>query len=354
MQFVRPTLLIDKQKCLKNLSRMMNKAGKHNLFFRPHFKTHQSLNTAEWFREAGVTAITVSSVRMANFFADHGWQDITIAFPVNLLELDEINRLAAKVHLNILIESKLVIAALEKSISEKIGIFIEIDTAYHRSGIMSDNFDKIEALIQEINPATFLSFKGFLTHGGNTYSASSEQEVLRIHNNNVQKLNELRNHFIGKYQELIVSMGDTPSCSISDEFLDIDEIRPGNFIYYDAMQYTIGSCTWDDIAVCVAAPVVAVYPEREELVVYCGAVHLSKEALKAKHLIYGYPVSLSNSGWQIIHGKNYVKSLSQEHGIIKLEKQNLDQFKVGDLIGILPVHSCLTANLLKDDSFVLK
>ena len=42
-----------------------------------------------------------------------------------------------------------------------------------------------------------------------------------------------------------------------------------------------------------------------------------------------------------------VSSLSQEHGVVKASGQLLDQVGVGDVLPILPVHSCLTANLLK-------
>ncbi|MDZ7614896.1 MAG: hypothetical protein U5K51_15285 [Flavobacteriaceae bacterium] len=43
-----------------------------------------------------------------------------------------------------------------------------------------------------------------------------------------------------------------------------------------------------------------------------------------------------------------LKSLSQEHGIIKVPEHLIDNYKVGDLLYILPVHSCLTADLMKN------
>ena len=48
---------------------MAAKARSAHVRFRPHFKTHQSLEIGRWFREFGVDAITVSSVGMAAFFA---------------------------------------------------------------------------------------------------------------------------------------------------------------------------------------------------------------------------------------------------------------------------------------------
>ena len=101
----KPTLLLNADQTRKNIQWMVQKAAAEDIRLRPHFKTHQSAAIGEWFREAGVTAITVSSVDMAAYFADHGWKDITIAFPVNWREIDEINALALRVKLNLLVES---------------------------------------------------------------------------------------------------------------------------------------------------------------------------------------------------------------------------------------------------------
>ena len=128
MNIIRPTLILDKEKCLRNIERMAKKAETLSLDFRPHFKTHQSAEIGEWFRQYGVQKITVSSVQMASFFASHGWTDITIAFPVNILEIDDINILAGKIKLNLLIENKEALLSLDKFIRFPVGIFIKVDT----------------------------------------------------------------------------------------------------------------------------------------------------------------------------------------------------------------------------------
>ena len=100
----KPTLLLDEQKCRDNIRMMTGKAEKSKVAFRPHFKTHQSLEIGRWFKESGVDKITVSSLEMAVYFAPE-WNDITVAFPVNILEIETINYLAEKINLNLLIES---------------------------------------------------------------------------------------------------------------------------------------------------------------------------------------------------------------------------------------------------------
>ena len=90
----RPTLLLDERRARRNIERMARKAAAAGLRFRPHFKTHQSAAVGDWFRAAGVDAITVSSVDMGLYFAAHGWRDLTVAFSANVLESDKIDSLA--------------------------------------------------------------------------------------------------------------------------------------------------------------------------------------------------------------------------------------------------------------------
>jgi len=100
-QITKPTLLLDEKKAQHHIANMAAKAQKANVRFRPHFKTHQSAAVGSWFRDYGVSAITTSSVDMAVYFADHGWQDITIAFPLNLRQSRQIAQLAKRVTLHL-------------------------------------------------------------------------------------------------------------------------------------------------------------------------------------------------------------------------------------------------------------
>ncbi|OQX77449.1 MAG: alanine racemase [Bacteroidetes bacterium 4484_249] len=354
MRILKPTLLINKTKCKSNIRRMAEKAAINKLQFRPHFKTHQSAEVGEWFREEGVSKITVSSVTMAEYFAAFGWKDILIAFPVNILEIDKINALSKNVKLSLLVESVFTVNYLKDKLTGKTDIYIKIDTGYHRTGILPGDTYKIKQIIDMIQESTSLRFTGFLTHAGNTYDAKNRDEILKLHFDSVTQLNTLKKEFTNIYPGLIISVGDTPSCSVANDFDGIDEIRPGNFVFYDVMQYYLGSCTFNEIAACLACPVVAKHENRNEIVIYGGAVHLSQESLtdKTGKELYGLVVKLDKTGWSKILTETYVSGLSQEHGIIKTNKGVFENIQVGDLIGILPVHSCLTANLMKYSYFL--
>jgi D-serine deaminase-like pyridoxal phosphate-dependent protein len=350
---IRPTLLIREKACRANIAAMQQKAAEGKMLFRPHFKTHQLLEVGRWFREAGIEAITVSSASMALKFAADGWSDITIAFPANIREAGLFNRLAATIRLNLLLDSPVTAAALGRMMKHPAGVFIEIDSGQGRSGLPYGDLTGIDETLQVIRNSPLLRFMGFLTHAGQTYLAESREAVIGIHRQTTARLQQLKERYRGEFPDLLISTGDTPSCSMLPALEGADEIRPGNFVYYDLMQYYLGSCSLDNIAVAVACPVCGIYPQRNEVLIYGGAVHLSREYLNRDGIFFGLPVLLHEDGWQEPLIGSRLVSLSQEHGIIRTTAEQPAGILPGGLIGILPVHACLSAALLQDDYMIL-
>ena len=348
MQIKVPTLLLDEDKCLKNIQLMTEKASLHQINFRPHFKTHQSAEIGSWFKNLGVASITVSSVQMAVYFADAGWDDILIAFPVNLLEIDNINKLAQKIKLHLLLESVESTKFLIGKLKFPSGIYLKVDTGYHRTGLSHEDDENIMEILSLIKKSPNLKLTGILTHAGDTYSSKSKAGILNTHKQSKQQLEVLKKRILINFPDCLVSIGDTPGCSLATDFSGVDEIRPGNFVFYDIMQYFLGTCNYSQIAVAVACPVVAKHKSRNEIVIYGGAIHLSKEAVfdENNRKVYGLVVKLQNGKWGKPIPNTFISNLSQEHGIIKTTSEIFEQIGIGETIGILPVHSCLTANLL--------
>lgn len=342
-----PTLLLDKQKCRDNIRKMAEKARKSGIALVPHFKTHQSLQVGEWFREVGVEAITVTSVKMARYFANGGWKDITVAMPVNVREVEEINALAARVNLHLFITSKETVMLLKKKLTRPVRFSIEIDAGYHRSGVPADKTAAIHSIL-DASVGSQLNFEGFYTHAGHTYDGQTKEEIKQLYRQTVTRLNTLKEAFQPQYPNLKLSLGDTPSCSIINDFTDVDNIRPGNFVYYDLKQHSVGSNTTKQIALCLAVPVLEVHPDRGEVVTHSGWAHLGKDSLKDEDgtIHYGKIVLLTESGWKLPVPGGYVSKVSQEHGILTLPDSVMQQVKVGDVLGVLPVHACATALMM--------
>ena len=348
MDINKPTLLLDEKKCRRNILYMSDKARRNQINFRPHFKTHQSAEIGNWFKEPGVTRISVSSVEMAEYFANAGWIDILIAFPVNILEIGSINKLAQKINLHLLLESVETTKFLIDNLKFQSGIYLKIDTGYHRTGLSPDDDENIMEIFSLIKKSANLKLTGILTHAGHAYDSHKKEEILNIHNHTIQQLLKVQKMVSADYSDCIISVGDTPTCSLATDFSGVDEIRPGNFVFYDVMQYYLGSCNFNQIAVALACPIVARHKSRNEIVIYGGGIHLSKETVydKKNRKIYGLIVKLHEKGWDKPLSDTYISSLSQEHGIIQTTDENFEHFNIGETIGVIPVHSCLTANLM--------
>jgi len=342
-----PTLLLDRETCMANISRMAEKAGRHNVRLRPHFKTHQSIEIGSWFRQSGCTCITVSSLRMAEYFAAGGWKDITVAFPANIHETDKINRLAGSISLNLVAESAETVSLLSQSAAHRTGLYIKVDTGYHRTGVDVKDFGSLDRIVESVSCSENMVFKGFLAHAGHSYHVSGPDEVMKVHRQTLSCVSSLAARYGSACPDMEISIGDTPCCSIAEDFAGVTEIRPGNYVFYDLMQMNIGSCRFSDIAVAMAVPVVAKHRERSQVIVYGGGVHFSKEHIQADDgtPVYGQMAEFRGDRWEEPEHRSYLTSLSQEHGIIQADPAEFDSLNVGDVIPVLPVHSCLTANL---------
>jgi D-serine deaminase-like pyridoxal phosphate-dependent protein len=348
LSITKPTLVLDEDRVRRNIARMAVRAARFGVRFRPHFKTHQSRHIGRIFREFGVEAITVSSVDMAAHFAADGWRDILIAFPVNILEVREIARLASRCKLGILIESGEGLPALARGVPSALDVWIKIDVGANRAGADWDDIGLLQAICREAARHPGLRLRGLLTHNGRTYGARTLSALARVHADGMRKMRRARQALAASgFRGLEISVGDTPSCSRLDDFAGADEIRPGNFVLNDATQLALGTCAENDIAAAVACPVVSTHPARNEAVIFGGAIHLSKDDLITRRdgRIYGRVCRPSPRGWGKVLAGTAVSAVSQEHGIVETTAVELRKIKAGDLLFILPAHSCLTVNL---------
>lgn len=341
-----PTLLLDKEKCLRNMEKMARKASGNSLDLRPHCKTHQSAEIAGWTRDFGVRALTVSSFPMARYFARAGWKDILVAFPFQPGEMENLIGISGMCDLSILVDSPAALPFLNH-IPNLVGVYVDVDTGYGRTGIRTENPELMEQIIVKVLANPHLEFRGFYCHAGHSYQASHRDEADQIHQKALGDLGGLKKLF-GQYGPRLL-YGDTPSCSVQEEFGELDELTPGNFFFYDLVQHALGSCRLEEIAVVMECPVAGRYPVDERIMIHGGGIHFSKESMQHQgKQVYGRLVSREESGWNIGDDEHYLDSLSQEHGILHKCGKLVREVNIGDMLSFFPVHSCMTANLMRE------
>src|SRR5215472_5998505 len=80
---VTPAFLVDRAKVQRNCAAMREKAQRSGVLLRPHVKTHKTREIARMQVGGESGPITVSTLAEGEFFARHGFDDITYAVPIS-------------------------------------------------------------------------------------------------------------------------------------------------------------------------------------------------------------------------------------------------------------------------------
>lgn len=341
-----PCLLLDIDRVRKNAARISDVAKRENVRLRPHVKTHKCIEIARIQTEGFEGAITVSTLAEARAFGKRGFSDITYAVPIEQGKFAEtIEILQGGVKLNLLTDDAETVRKLDEAAGKansRFDVFVKIDCGTHRVGVEPHSNEAIE-IPRLIADSKSLDFAGILTHAGHSYNARSRDEILAVAHHERDSMLELAERLRNQGIDVpTVSIGSTPTMSIIDHLDGIDEIRPGNYIFFDAFQATLGSCRFEDAALTVLTAVIHKDNTRRKLVVDAGAIALSKDRGPADidpQCGYGHVLDLEGNETGM-----RVTGLSQEHGEIDAsDAAEFERIKVGDRVRILANHSCLTA-----------
>lgn len=340
-----PCAVVDIDRVRRNAERMRAVAAKNGVRLRPHVKTHKCVEIAS-IQTGGGGPITVSTLAEARVLAANGFNDITYAVPIERGKFHAVTELLQNdVKLNLLTDDADTVRDLDAESGKtdvKSAVFLKIDCGTHRVGVEPTS-DAALAIPRLISDAANLEFAGILTHAGHSYDVDSREAILKIAHHERDVMTELAARLKADgIDVLTVSIGSTPTMSLIDDLSGIDEIRPGNYIFYDAYQATLGSCGFDDTALTILTAIIHKDVSRNKLVVDAGAIALSKDrgpvGLNA-NCGYGHVLDLDGNDTNL-----RVTSLSQEHGEIHADDASaIERFKVGDRVRILANHSCLTA-----------
>jgi D-serine deaminase-like pyridoxal phosphate-dependent protein len=356
-----PSLLLDYERLKRNAGRMSNRVKSLGAALRPHVKTHKCVEIARLQTNGHAGGITVSTLAEARAFAAQGLRDITYAVPIEPGKFAEAIELTKSCERFSLITDDLETCSLlnEQARREnvRVNLFLKIDCGYHRCGVEPGS-DAALVIPRFIDDASNLRFVGLLTHAGHSYHASSKEELLAIARHERDVMAEFAEILrAADVPVATVSIGSTPTITHVDHLAGITEARPGNYIFFDAFQATLGTCSFADCALTVLTAIVHLDRSRRKIIVDAGSVALSKDrgAIEFDPACgYGRVLDLEGNDLNLRVG-----GLSQEHGEIIAEDESvLDKLKVGTRLRVLANHSCLTAaqhshyNVLQDERIV--
>jgi D-serine deaminase-like pyridoxal phosphate-dependent protein len=334
-----PAFCVDLDVVERNCQKMLDTAKRYGVQLRAQMKTHKTVEGAALMTGGTKRCIVVSTLAEAEFYADNDFDDILYGYPLSPNKFERCKNLSERLNnFHILIDNQAMLDELKKSCSQtKWSIFLKVDCGYGRAGVWWQSEEGIR-LAKEISSQ--FKFAGVYVHCGNSYSASAhETNVQNVENETISNLL----NFVKRLGEAntpcpTVGIGSTPSCSQPVESMkSLTEIHPGNYVFYDAQQHSIGSCSLNEIACTVATRVVGHYPHRNEMLIDCGFTALTKQG---KDLLPGGFVIFPNNS------ELKLKDMTQEVGkVTTVDGSALDfkRYPIGHMFFMHPYHSCATA-----------
>ncbi|BCH21678.1 alanine racemase [Mesorhizobium sp. L-8-3] len=346
---VTPALLLDRAKLDRNIMRLADRARKLGVVLRPHMKTAKSIDVAQRAFPTEPGPITVSTIAEAEYFARHGYSDMTYAVglsPASALRAAELCRRTG-IDLKLLldtVEQADALADVRQATGITPSVLIELDCDDHRGGLKPDDPKLIEVAGRVV--AAGANFAGVLAHAGESYGLSSPDALVKAAEAErlatVRAAEILRAH---GHACPIVSLGSTPTAHFAENLEGVTELRAGVYMFFDLVQHGVGVCAVDDLAISVLATVIGVKPEKGWVLVDAGWMALSRDRGTASQQVdQGYGMVCDEAG-QVLEDV-IVAQASQEHGILAIRNgsgKTMPNLPVGARVRILPNHACAMA-----------
>ena len=319
-------------------------ANARGLRLRPHAKTHKSPFVAALQIKRGAVGICCAKLGEAEVFADAGVGDIRLPYPLHPVNADRVFTLAERVKLSFIVDDPAVAQAwsdLAAARGRRLEVLVKVDVGFHRCGI-DPSSASAPGTVRAIASMEGLNFRGLLSHAGNGYEKKSEREIREVAVREAEILRDLAAASQVRCHE--ISVGATPTARFSADEDGITELRPGNYAYFDRTQVGLGAATWDDCALTVLARVVS-RPAADRVILDSGSKTLTNDGARGFGDTPGYGVVLRDPFIAEPDPSLRIERLSEEHATVKvIEGQT--HLATGDLVRIVPNHSCVVSNLV--------
>ncbi|HYI41573.1 MAG TPA: alanine racemase [Allosphingosinicella sp.] len=340
-----PALVVDRERLVRNIDRMRDRLAGLGVPLRPHVKTAKSVDVVRLAVAGQPGGITVSTLKEAEHFLDHGFTDILYAVgivPSKLKHVAALQRRGAT--LTIILDSVEMAAAAVQAAATLNTVFpvlIEVDTDGGRAGVAAHDLGRIVEIGRILAATPGTELRGVMTHAGLSYGCSSP-EALRAH------AEQERSRAVAAAEALraaglpapVVSVGSTPGALFAERLDGVTEIRAGVYMFMDLVMADLGVCAEEEIALSVLATVVGHRRDLGYLLVDAGGLAMSKDSGPARGKpCYG---SLWDSATGLPLGLA-IASTNQEHGLVPASEADFERLPIGAQVRIAPNHACMTA-----------
>ncbi|MER7277045.1 alanine racemase [Dactylosporangium sp. NPDC000244] len=327
-----PALLVDLDRLERNIARMAAAFSGAGVGLRPHAKTSKCLEVVLRQLGAGALGMTCSTPAEVAWLQAAGVPDLLWAHaPVGPPKVAFVVEAARRGGLTVALDSPEAAAPLSAAAAAagvEVPFVLEVNTGHARLGVDPEH---VPATAASLAALPGLRLRGLLTHEGHLAAMPDRPSLEAAGRTAGALLARLADGLrAGGHAIDVVSVGSTPGATSAPFAPGVTEGRPGTYVYYDANQIRLGSCTLEDCALTVLARVVSVQRAGRPII-DAGIKAMSSDTIAAAGSVglVGTPdVTFADA--------------NEEHGFL------LDpggRLAVGDLVRIVPNHACGTTNM---------
>lgn len=331
-----PALVIDLATVKRNIEKLAAYGKSRGIGIRPHTKTHKSIAMAKLQVKAGAVGLTVAKVGEGDVMAEAS-DDLLLAYPaLDAARTARVATLAKSKTMHVAVDSAYAADALAEAarrMGSTIGILVDIDVGFHRTGLQTPQF-ALE-LAQRVSSTKGLRLDGIFCYPGHVLSSVADQSktLAPVESILQETISLWKKHGL---EAKIVSGGSTPTGFQSHHVKAYTEIRPGTYIYYDRNCLAGNWCEPDDCAARIVCTVVSdAVPGK--VVLDAGTKTLTSDKLIVDPLNSGH-------GLIVEYPQATIVRCSEEHGEADLSKCD-KRPKLGDRVQVIPNHICPCVNL---------
>lgn len=334
-----PALVVDLDIVERNAARLADEMAARGIALRPHAKTHKSPELGRIQLTHGAVGLTVGNLGEAEVFAESGFADLFIAYPVwaigakatRLRALHAAEGLGVSVGFDSIAGAERLAAAVAH-MGRPLPVLLELDPGNRRSGAEPAQAGEIGAAAVRLG----LELRGIFTHGGHGYASPEAAE--RAGADEAAALTTARDALRAEgIEPRVISAGSTPT-QYSAAQSPVTEMRPGTYLLGDRQQWALGAQPSDGLAAVVAATVVSTAVDGQ-VVVDAGAKALTKDVapyLEGHGAIPAYPDAV-------------IERVSDYHGVVRVQPGS-PRPALGEVLAIVPNHICPVVDLR--DTFI--
>ncbi|ABR47884.1 alanine racemase domain protein [Alkaliphilus metalliredigens QYMF] len=336
-----PCLVVDLDQLEKNIEEMGVLAKDHGVALWPMVKTHKSEYIVKKQLENGAEGVLAAKLGEAEKMVEAGAKKVMMAYPIiGEGKLKRLVALTEKAEVFCSIDSLEVAEILnEKAITEGIVFqcIILIDSGLKRLGIAPHEVKKFYNSLARLQG---IKIVGVGTHGGHVYGAMNTESVMKAGEEEKQSVLKASEILEGLGVTChIIALGSTPTVMVMESYKGIKQIRPGNYVFYDAIQVALGVVPLENCALRLLTTVLSV-PEAGRAIIDGGSKMLGLDAgAHGNTNIRGYGI-VKEKPWIVVQG------LSEELGKLSYHPDEVN-LKVGERLEIIPNHACSVANLVE-------